>query len=122
MLAETFGRKLDRGDDPSAPSICVPLWRITRRAMKICKCNRAFGPRTSKQLWHPTPQALRTCPMDALRCMGSLVPRIACMRLSPLKGKQPLPGARLLQGVAVSYEVIAAGALQQITAGRRHVA
>ena len=31
-----------------------------------------------------------------------LVPRIACMRLSPSRAEQPLPGTRLLQGVAVS--------------------
>ena len=33
---------------------------------------------------------------------ASLAPRIACMRLSPLTAEQPLPGSRLLQGVAVS--------------------
>ena len=34
--------------------------------------------------------------------IGALVPRIACMRLRPLMAGQPLPGSRLLQGVAVS--------------------
>jgi Domain of unknown function (DUF1330) len=33
---------------------------------------------------------------------ASLLPRIACMRLWPLMAEQPLPGSRLLQGVAVS--------------------
>ena len=33
---------------------------------------------------------------------ASLVPRIACMRLRPSMAEQPLPGSRLLQGVAVS--------------------
>ena len=33
---------------------------------------------------------------------SSLVPRIALMRLTPLIAAQPLPGSRLLQGVAVS--------------------
>ena len=33
---------------------------------------------------------------------ASLVPRIACMRLWPSMAEQPLPGSRLLQGVAVS--------------------
>jgi len=33
---------------------------------------------------------------------ASLVPRIACIRLRPLIAEQPLPGSRLLQGVAVS--------------------
>ena len=33
---------------------------------------------------------------------ASLVPRIACMRLRPAMAEQPLPGSRLLQGVAVS--------------------
>ena len=33
---------------------------------------------------------------------ASLVPRIAWMRLTPLIAEQPLPGSRLLQGVAVS--------------------
>src|SRR4029077_14710590 len=47
MLTETFGRKLDRGDDLVRAQICVALWRITRRAMKICKCNRAFAAKTS---------------------------------------------------------------------------
>ena len=34
--------------------------------------------------------------------IGALVPRIACMRLRPLIAEQPLPGARLLQGVVTS--------------------
>ena len=34
--------------------------------------------------------------------IGALVPRIACMRLTPSIAEQPLPGSRLLQGVAVS--------------------
>jgi hypothetical protein len=33
---------------------------------------------------------------------ASLAPRIACMRLMPLSAEQPLPGVRLLHGVAVS--------------------
>jgi hypothetical protein len=33
---------------------------------------------------------------------ASLLPRIACMRLWPSMAEQPLPGSRLLQGVAVS--------------------
>ena len=33
---------------------------------------------------------------------ASLAPRMACMRLSPPTAGQPLPGWRLLQGVAVS--------------------
>ncbi len=33
---------------------------------------------------------------------ASLVPRIAFMRLRPPMAEQPLPGSRLLQGVAIS--------------------
>ncbi len=33
---------------------------------------------------------------------ASLVPRIAFMRLRPPIAEQPLPGSRLLQGVAIS--------------------
>ena len=33
---------------------------------------------------------------------ASLAPRIACMRLRPSIAEQPLPGSRLLHGVATS--------------------
>jgi hypothetical protein len=36
----------------------------------------------------------------AMQC--SLVPRIASMRLAPVIAGQPVPGSRLLQGMAVS--------------------
>src|SRR6266576_6262171 len=59
-----------------------------------------FGPRT----WMVASNAARATHMSeglvAMQC--SLVPRIANIRLLPVMAGQPVPGSRLLQGIAVS--------------------
>ena len=47
---------------------------------------------------------------------------MACIRLRPPIAAQPLPGSRLLQGDGEVVEIGAARALQEVAAGRGHVA
>jgi len=51
----------------------------------------------------------------------SLVPRTARVRLLPVIAGHPVPGSRLLHGIAVS-EVHAPRPLEQVPGGRRHIA
>ena len=95
-------RQLDRGDDlvgcRLVSSCGVSPGSRWKSANAIARS--PAGPAT----WTMASSAASATHMSegCVAMQASLVPRIAWMRLMPLMAEQPLPGSRLLQGVAVS--------------------
>ena len=86
----------------SGSQIGVELRRVAGQAMEVGERDGALAGRP-RDMDLGLERGERDAHVGRVRGdAGSLVPRIAWMRLKPSMAEQPLPGSRLLQGVAVS--------------------
>ena len=70
--------------------------------MEVRKCDRALAGGPGTCTFASSTASATHMSEGCVAMQASLAPRIACMRLRPPIAEQPLPGSRLLQGVAVS--------------------
>src|SRR5262245_41817495 len=90
------------GDEVAGFQHCLAMRRAPGQNMKIAKRDRARAPRPST--WMIASRAAMATHMSDgfVAIQWSLVPRMASVRLLPVMAGQPVPGSRLLQGIAVS--------------------
>ena len=103
VLGEALRGQIDRRDDLVRPAGCVSRCGVSpgRRWNSANGIVRSpSGPVTRTTASSAASATHMSDGWVAMQC--SLVPRIAWMRLKPSMAEQPVPGSRLLQGVAVS--------------------